>query len=292
MRGNRWKQTDVAMDIGSHCVKAMQIDRAGHVLRSAVFPRSSEALDDKEWFRCFEILDRHGFPLDSIVLLPPRGSVVSRLIELPAKPSRERDGKILASQLGLSHAVDVEHEVAWWLVPTSSSQQARREALASAIRGGKQHDWSGVFRQAQVGLRRIDLPAFAGSRAAGIQDGLVIDLGVSGLGITLCQEGRPIYVRQNSSLGLPHAHHGGGSNQPFAGSWAAGVVDACFATLQYADRRFVNREHRQIAVLGGGASERLAAELERRLGLPVQRIGTDIDPLFACSWAALAGRAA
>jgi type IV pilus assembly protein PilM len=213
------KRMAIGIDVGSRCVKAVQMSRSGagwRVEATAEFPRivTSAALDPIEVRRLADVLGRRSFTGHDVVLAVPGEMQISGTMELP---SRAKGVSLdAAARTEFSRAYKREpntFEMTYWDLPTPARAARATHVMAVACPHHDADMLIDLFAAEGLDVIGLDARAWAMTRACGNEgrdtNGIVLllEIGWNGALLVIAHGGVVIYERSLGEGGLSVLHH-------------------------------------------------------------------------------------
>jgi Tfp pilus assembly PilM family ATPase len=214
----RNKRMAIGVDVGSRCVKAVQMSHGGagwRVEATAAFPRTatSAALDPAEVRRLAGVLGRRSFIGQDVVLAVPGEMQISGTMELP--PRGKGVSLDAAARTEFCRAYKREFntfEMTYWDLPTPARAAKATHVMAVACPHRDADALIDLFAAEGLDVVGLDARAWAMTRACGNElsdtDGIVLllELGWNGALLVIVHHGVVIYERSLSEGGLSALH--------------------------------------------------------------------------------------
>lgn len=209
--------TPIGLDIGSRCVKAVQLvrGRAGLGLAAAACidraaPGAPFTALEAESIRA--VLDRQGFVGTRVVACAPTASLLTSVMDLPPRSSGAPLEHIARVELARSHGcAPGDLEMAWWELPAGTRAMEGTNVFAVALRHAEANGLLDALEAAGLTADALDSGLLALARlckeAGGVTVTGLLDLGVTGATIAVLHGQKLVYQRtlQDSGLGTLHA---------------------------------------------------------------------------------------
>lgn len=247
----------IGIDIGTRAIKAVQLDAAGAIARSAHFTRLSPDLDE-EAVRIGRVLEQRGFAYGSACVAAPRPVVASAVLGLPPKhgraPRREIARREIARVNGLQES---GLEIAIQDLPApiragGGEQQAlvwacTHQAVEALLTLGDH----APLRIEGVHVASRGLASLAGDAGKAEEATVLVDIGWMG---------STVMVLLGSRLVFERPVHSGGITALLEQAMERGVsmetIEACLRGAE---------PTRAVQAIGRGVAARLNEEIERSL---------------------------
>jgi type IV pilus assembly protein PilM len=305
-------RSPIGIDLGGYAIKAVQLERAGRTWRvraavSAALPVPNHPLDAHTVRFLRDVLYRHGFSSERIVLAAPTQQLEMDVLEVPPRSSGAPIEQI--ARLELARTAKLEgnaFELDCWDLPAPARAATAGAVMAVALRHEHADALLEPFEADGFDVIALDTKAWAMARAAvplEAPDGIsaVLDIGWNTALMVLVQDGVVVYqrvltesgvgivlraVRDEFHLADDEAEYvlrnvgAGGASAGAEFAQAARVadllvryVDSMLTEIQpafdYASHRYAEKPLKSLHLCGGGASiAGLCELLGRRLSLP------------------------
>jgi Tfp pilus assembly PilM family ATPase len=318
----RWlpqhKISPIGLDLGSHSFKAAQALRSAssQTLRTAVSlaRRTPGApLDAGDIDRLLGVLDRRGFVGRDVVVTVPAATLLTTILELPARAPGVPLEKIAAVEFSRVH----KHEPAaltfsTWDLPAPARASKATYMLAVGAVSEKLEAHIDLIESQGLNVVAIEEPYSAAARGgcffSKAQSGFtaVIDMGWEKATLVILKENTIVYTRKLSGSGIGHLYRA--LSETSAGdaealehelwrvgfdeltpadldnaavldtleSHIAGATDEIRQAFGYTTHQYPDAVISKAIVIGGGAQiPGLAGRLEKSLGVPTVIAGAD-----------------
>lgn len=130
---NPWstgRASPIGIDLGAGAIKALQLHPGGGCT-SLVLARAHDTLD-RDLERLGEALWRRGFEGRDVIVSVPSAWVRSAMLELPPRSSGAPLDQIVRSELARVHKADpASMEVAWWEIPAGARAGSTSETMSA-----------------------------------------------------------------------------------------------------------------------------------------------------------------
>ncbi len=208
------ERTPIGIDLGTSSIKAAQLarTRTGWCLAaSASYSRldGEDALSAAEMDRLLGVLDRAGCTGDTAVLGAPRSMLLTALVDAPPKSSGAPVEQICAAEFArmyrLSPGGCQMHMVE---VPSATSRVNTSQMSINGMSNTDAERLIAPFDNAGIIIEAIDLGAEARCRAShpvcaqGEELTALLDVGASGIGLSVFREGESVYHRWLAGAGV------------------------------------------------------------------------------------------
>jgi Tfp pilus assembly PilM family ATPase len=305
--------TPIGIDLGGYAIKAVQLGRAGNEWRiraavSAALPVPNHPLDLHTVRFVREMLCRHGFASERIVLAAPTQQLEVDVLEVPPRASGAPIEQIARLELARTAKLEGGFELGCWDLPAPPRAAAAGAVMAVALRHEHAAALLDPFQADGFDVLAIDSKSWAMARAAAPvapPDGItaVLDIGWNAALMVLMHGNVLVYQRvlPESGVGivlrairdefhladdeaeyiLRHVGTGELTIQATADVGQAKriadlvhrYVDAMLSEIQpaldYASHRYAEKPLSSVQLCGGGASiAGLSELLSRRLAIP------------------------
>lgn len=208
------ERSPVGIDIGSRCVKAVQLERSKSGWRIAAAAAFAHAGDDVPSpdavaNRIAEVMGRQGFTGRSIVLAVPAAQLILNTLELPPRASGAPLEEIARAELARAAKVGPDAlEARLWDLPDPARAANATHCMAAAVRHADADALLDVLERHALRVRALDIQAWALCRAclpltresAGLS--CILDLGWTSAMLTLVQRQTVLYQRTLGESGL------------------------------------------------------------------------------------------
>lgn len=211
------RTTPIGLDIGTRCVKAVQLvhARAGtRIAAAACLDRATPGapLTASEAKSIRAVLDRQGFVGSRVVACAPTASLLTSVMDLPPRSSGAPLEHIARVELARSHGcAPGDLEMAWWELPAGTRAVEGTNVFAVALRHAEANGLLDALEAAGFAADALDSGLLALARlcteAGGTTVTGLLDLGVTGTTIAVLHGQKLVYQRtlQDSGLGALHA---------------------------------------------------------------------------------------
>ena len=206
----------IGIDLGARAIKAVQLSqRRGkwELAAAVVVPRSiNAAIDNNTAAGIRELLFRHGFLGNDIVLSAPTKQLAVDVLELPPRASGAPIDQIARAELARTAKWDNEpFELASWELPAPSRGAAGTTMMAVGLQHKHAEALLDPFEEEGLNVVALDAQCCALARACKIYDSAdaitaVLDIGWNSSLINMVRDGVVIYQRLLSEAGLSLAH--------------------------------------------------------------------------------------
>lgn len=208
------ERTPIGIDLGTSSIKAAQLVRTRtgwRMVAGACFLRSDgeDALSASEFSRLLGVLDRAGFTGDKAVLGAPRTVLRTALVDAPPRSSGAPVEQICAAEFArmfrLSPGSSQIHLVE---VPNATSRNDTSQMAISGISDSDAERLIAPFDNAGLLVEAIDLASEARCRASrsvcreGNELTALLDVGSSGIGLSVFRKGDSVYHRWLNGAGV------------------------------------------------------------------------------------------
>ncbi len=320
----RWlpltKFSPIGLDLGSHSIKAVQLKQSagGRKICAAVsLPRlqPGSTLDAPEIERLLGVLDRRGFAGQDVVVTVPTASLLTTILELPARAPGVPLEQIAAVEFARVHKQEASAlTISVWDLPAPARASKATYMLAVGTLSEKLEAHVDLIESHGLNVIAVDEPYSAAARG-----GLfltksvpgftaVVDLGWEQATLVILKENAVIYTRKLSESGMGRLHRaaletpagdadavehelwhvGFEAHAPadldnaaildVLESHVAGATDEIRRAFGYTTHQYPDAVISNTILVGGGAFiPGIASWFERALGVPTVIAGADSD---------------
>jgi Tfp pilus assembly PilM family ATPase len=308
----------IGLDLGSHSVKAVQLKRSanGQKICAAVsLPRITPGapLDTAEIERLAGVLDRRGFVGRDVVVTIPTASLLTTILELPARGPGVPLEQIAAVEFSRVHKQETAAlTLSTWDLPTPARASKATYMLAVGAVSAKLESHIDLVESQALNVVAIDEPYSAAARGGlfltKAETGFtaIIDLGWEQARLVILKESTIVYTRKLNESGIGRLHRAaleasaedadvvehelwriGFEEYTPADLDSAGVLDVLESHVAgateeiqqafgYTTHQYPDAVISRAIVIGGGAGiPSIAKRLEKSLGVPTVVAGAD-----------------
>jgi Tfp pilus assembly PilM family ATPase len=215
---SRSRRGPIGLDIGSRCVKAVQLagqSGAWRIAAASSIPRTPDEpkLTEAEVQRITAVLRRQGFTGDSVVAAVPGEKLLTGILDVPPRDSGAPVEQIARMELATMHRTEAgSFEMAWWELPAGRGREGSR-IMAAACPHAVSEEMIALLESGGLEVAAIDTECAALARVCdATADSFqrvspVLDLGWRAARLVLLQQGTIVYERRLSEAGLGPLWH-------------------------------------------------------------------------------------
>lgn len=176
----------IGLDIGSRCIKAVQLARGRsglRILAAACIDRAGKggALSSPEAAMLRQIFNRQGFRGRSVVLAAPPERLITSVMELPPRSSGAPLDQIARIELARANNCPPDSiELAWWELPAGTRAQEGTHVFAVGLRHEDATAALETLEGAGLNVKLLDSPVLGIARACE-QIGAIVPSQVTGV---------------------------------------------------------------------------------------------------------------
>lgn len=207
------RRSPIGIDIGGRMIKAVQLARSGsawrvHAAITLPLPVVNHPVDAPTVRHFREVLHRHGFTGDNIVLAAPTAKLAVDMLELPPRSSGAPVEQIARMEIARAAKLESEpFEMNCWDLPNPARGAAGTSVMAVALRHVDASELLDPFEAGGFNVLAIDARCCALARACSPYDTpgtttAILDLGWNSALITLVRDGTVLYQRSLVESGL------------------------------------------------------------------------------------------
>lgn len=206
---NRSRVTRIGLDLGSRCMKAVQLLRRGgemHLQAAVNVERTSDGvISDKDLQRLCMALDRAGFRGREAVIACPPAVIFSDLLELPPRSSGAPIEQLTRMEVQRAGRFETNpFELAYWELPSPPRAGGQTNVMAVAVKEADIHPLLTQLEQHGLEIAAMETNGTALARlfCTSAPDAIhaIVDCGASATSLVLAHAGTVIYKRRLTEL--------------------------------------------------------------------------------------------
>ena len=208
------ERSPIGIDLGAASIKAAQLARTRtgwRLAAGACYARldGEDELSSAEMERLLGVLDRAGFSGDTAVLGAPKSMLLTALVEAPPRASGAPVEQICAAEFARMYRLSPSScQMHLCEVPSATSRTSTSQMSINGMSNADAERLIVPFDSAGIVVEAIDLAAEARCRAGhsvcseGEELTALLDVGASGIGLSVFREGESVYHRWLAGAGV------------------------------------------------------------------------------------------